>query len=188
MANITEILGTDSVSASRPVINTNFELLNDELASIMAYLDPTTGILSGVINVTTQELNITAGGSSIATINSSGASFDVDSTFNGAIIMDGKIVKSSAVGSPASATTNNAPTSIAAGTYFVNANFTIPVGDEGQEVTLINVGSNSISVIAAAGASLAATSIALDGANSTVTLRCFNNTWYVVGSHIATIS
>ena len=69
MANITEILGTDSVSASRPVINTNFELLNDEIASIMAYLDPTTGILSGVINVTTQELNISAGGSSIATIN-----------------------------------------------------------------------------------------------------------------------
>jgi len=188
MANITEILGTDSVSASRPVINTNFELLNDEIASIMAYLDPTTGILSGVINVTTQELNISAGGSSIATINSSGATFDVDTTFNGATIMDGKIIKSSAVCSTSTATTNNAPTSIAAANYFVNANFTIPAGDEGQEVTLFNIGSTSISVIAAAGVSLAATSIALDDANSSVTLRCFNNTWFVVGSHIATIS
>lgn len=184
MANITEILGTDSVSTSRPIINTNFELLNDELASIMAYLDPTTGILSGVINVTTQELTL----SGIASINSTGATFDVDATFNGATIMDGKIVKSSVVGSPASATTNNAPTSIAAANYFINANFTIPAGDEGQEVTLFNVGSGSISIIAAAGVSLAATSIVLDDANSSVTLRCFNNTWYVVGSHIATIS
>ena len=40
--------------------------------------------------------------------------------------MDGKIVKSSAVGSPASATTNNAPTSIAAGTYFVSLDLSNP--------------------------------------------------------------
>ena len=42
MANITEILGTDSVSSLRPVINSNFELLNDELASITSLLDPNT--------------------------------------------------------------------------------------------------------------------------------------------------
>ena len=45
MANITEILGTDSVSSLRPVINSNFELLNDELASITSItslLDPNT--------------------------------------------------------------------------------------------------------------------------------------------------
>ena len=46
MANITEILGTDSVSSSRPTINNNFELLNDELASVTALLNPTTSVLS----------------------------------------------------------------------------------------------------------------------------------------------
>jgi len=45
MANITEILGTDSVSSSRPIINTNFELLNDELASVISLLNPTTQVL-----------------------------------------------------------------------------------------------------------------------------------------------
>ena len=48
MANITEILGTDSVSSSRPVINSNFELLNDELATVTSLLDPTTAVLSGL--------------------------------------------------------------------------------------------------------------------------------------------
>jgi hypothetical protein len=43
-------------------------------------------------------------------------------------------------------------------------------------------------LLTAAGVSLGATSIALDGLNSTVTLRCFSNTWYVVSSHAATIS
>ena len=61
MANITEILGTDSVSSSRPVINSNFELLNDELASVVALINPTTGVLSGLTSATTQQLNVVDG-------------------------------------------------------------------------------------------------------------------------------
>ena len=61
MANITEILGTDSVSSSRPVINSNFELLNDELASVTGLLDPTTAVLAGLTNATSQELNVVNG-------------------------------------------------------------------------------------------------------------------------------
>ena len=155
MANITEILGTDSVSSSRPVINTNFELLNDELATITSFLDPTTGILSGLLSLTSQAATISAGGTSIANIDINGATFDVDATFNNALIVDGKLVKSGAVGSATAATTNNAPTSIEATTYFVGANFTIPAGDEGQEVTLISLASASVSIQAAAGAALA---------------------------------
>jgi hypothetical protein len=187
MANITEILGTDSVSSSRPVINTNFELLNDELATITAYLDPTTGILSGLINATTQAINI-ASGTPIASIDINGANFEVDAAFNGALTINEKLVKSSIVGTPAAPTTSNAPVSIEAATYFVNANFAIPAGLDGQEVTLINRASGAISILPGSGASLSVTAISLDGLNATVTLRCFNTLWFVIGSHNTTIS
>ena len=90
MANITEILGTDSVSSSRPVINSNFELLNDELSSITALLDPTTATLTNVASVSAGALQLTSGGSSIASINTTEAAFEVDSTFNGALKIGGK--------------------------------------------------------------------------------------------------
>lgn len=183
MANITEILGTDSVSSSRPVINSNFELLNDELASITALLDPTTSTLSNVTSVATDELSVTGA----ATITATAATFSVDATFNAAIKMGEKIVKSGTVGSAAIPSTDYAPASIAAGTYFVDGNFTIPAGLEGQEVTII-CKTTSLNILAAAGVSLAVTSILLAGQNATVTLRCFNNTWFVISSYNATIA
>lgn len=183
MANITEILGTDSVSSSRPVINSNFELLNDELASITALLDPTTSTLSNVTSVATGELTVTGA----ATITTAAATFSVDATFNAAIKMGEKIVKSGTVGSAAIPSTDYDPVSIAAGTYFVDGNFEIPGGPEGQEVTII-CKTTSLNVLAGAGASLAVTSILLAGQNATVTLRCFNNTWFVISSYNATIA
>lgn len=183
MANITEILGTDSVSSSRPVINSNFELLNDELASITALLDPTTSTLSNVTSVATGELTVTGA----ATITATATTFSVDATFNAAIKMGEKIVKSGTVGSAAIPSTDYAPFSIAAGTYFVDGNFTIPAGLEGQEVTII-CKTTSLNILPAAGVSLAVTSILLAGQNATVTLRCFNNTWFVISSYNATIA
>ena len=71
MANITEILGTDSVSSSRPTINSNFELLNDELASVIALLNPTTSVLSGLTSATTSALTVNDG-TNLLVANSSG--------------------------------------------------------------------------------------------------------------------
>ena len=139
MANITEILGTDSVSSSRPVINSNFELLNDELSSITALLDPTTQTLSNVASVSAGELSLTSGGSSIASINTTEATFEVDTTFNGAFKVGGKLIKNGVVGSFATPSIDNAPVSIEASTYFVANTFTLPEGEEGQgnqEVTI----------------------------------------------------
>lgn len=186
MANITEILGTDSVSSSRPTINSNFELLNDELATITALLDPTTSTLSGLTSISAASLNLISG-SVIASITASDATFNVDSTFTGALKAAGKIIKSGTVGSMATPTTVLAPTSIAASAYFIGGNFTIPVGVDGQEVTII--ANTACTVTAAApGAQLAATSISLDGLNSTVTLRCFSTIWYVIAAHNTTIA
>tara|TARA_B110000858_G_C17796265_1_gene472559 strand:- start:449 stop:1030 length:582 start_codon:yes stop_codon:yes gene_type:complete len=193
MANITEILGTDSVSSSRPVINSNFELLNDETASITALLDPTTSTLQSVGLSSISSITL-VDGASIASIASGGATFEVDTTFNGALNIGGSLIKNGIVGSPAIPTAQNNPASISASTYFVgnSTTFTLPAtGEEGQEVTLINKSAAAVTIQVAIGAALGVTSIELQGApviNSSVTLRCFGATWYVIGSYSATIA
>jgi hypothetical protein len=187
MANITEILGTDSVSSSRPIINSNFELLNDELASVTALLNPTTLTLSGLASVSTASLTVAQSGINLLLINNLGAVFNTAATFAASAKFGGTLIKSGVVGTAAIPTTQATPTSITAITYFVDTNFTLPEAVDGQEVTVINVGSGSKSILAGIGASLAAASIALLALNSTVTLRCFNNRWYVIASHNTTI-
>lgn len=182
MANITEILGTDSVSSSRPTINSNFELLNDELASVIALLNPTTAVLSGLTNVTTNALTINNGGN-LLTVSNAGAQFDTAATFASNISLGARIAKPGVSGSATVAAANLAPTAITKGTYFIDNAFTLPADVDGTEVTLINTAAGSVSVTAGAGASLAGgATIALSEANSTITLRCFENTWYVIGS------
>lgn len=184
MANITEILGTDSVSSSRPVINTNFELLNDELASVISLLNPTTQVLSGVSNITTAAITVSQNNLSLLQVNGNGGVINTDFTFNNAITMGGKIIKSGVIGEPAG-TGNLSPTSIEYSTYFIAGDFTLPSASDGQEVTIIAAASAAI--LTGAGVTLGATSIVLDGANSTVTLRCFSDKWYVVSSYATTI-
>ena len=187
MANITEILGTDSVSSSRPIINANFELLNDELASVTALLNPTTLTLSGLASVSTSALTVAQGGVNLLLVNNLGAVFNTAATFNSPLTAGSSLVKSGVLGSATAPTTQVAPTAITAATYFVDANFTLPEAVDGQEVTIINVSADSKSILAAAGAQLGAASVALNGSGSTVTLRCFNDIWYVIASHNTTI-
>lgn len=187
MANITEILGTDSVSSTRPVINSNFELLNDELASVTALLNPVTGVLSGLTSATAQQLSV-VDGTTLFVVNSSGAQIGTAATFTSAATFGGTIIKSGVAGSATDATQQLTPSSLNKSTYFIAGNFGIPVGVDGQEVTLINVASATVMIQPVNGSEIAASTIALNEANSTVTLRCFNSKWYVVGSHNTTIS
>ena len=191
MANITEILGTDSVSLSRPVINSNFELLNDELASITSLLDPNTSTLTNVESIDTKALTITSNSTTIANITSSSALFNVAATFSDDLNVGGRLFKNGIVGSSTVPTTVTAPLKITATTYFVDNNFTLPTAPEGQEVTIINKSAAVISILTAVGVDLSVSSIQLDGAptvNATVTLRCFENRWYVIGSYGTTIA
>ena len=187
MANITEILGTDSVSSTRPVINSNFELLNDELASVTALLNPVTGVLSGLTSATAQQLSV-VDGTTLFVVNSSGAQIGTAATFTSAATFGVSIIKSGVAGSATAFTNNSTPSSLNKSTYFIAGNFGVPVGVDGQEVTFINVASATVMVQGNNGAEIGAATIALNEANSTVTLRCFNSKWYVVGSHNATIS
>mgnify|MGYP000229856023 CR=1 FL=1 len=187
MANITEILGTDSVSSSRPIINTNLELLNDELASITALLNPTTLALSGIALIETSAITVAQGGTNIMLVNNLGTSFGKPAIFADTTKIGASLQKSGVTGTKATPAANLAPTSIVTSSYFIGSTFTLPAADPGQELTLINTASVSVPVIAAADASIAATSIALIGLNSTITLRCFESVWYVISSHNANI-
>ena len=98
----------------------------------------------------------------------------------------GSIVKSGVSGSASAPVA--APTTIDKGTYFMNGNYDIPAGVDGQEVTLINKSGGAATVTSSGTVNLGAASISLDGNNSTITLRCFENVWYVISAHACTIS
>ena len=196
MANITEILGTDSLSSSRLTINSNFTALNDEIADITSLVDPVTSTIAGIDSVAAESINLSylQGGSTlpIVSIDSTGAVFSVATDFASDVDVQKKLQKSGVVGAGGSGngSTAAAPTSIDAATYFSGVAMALPVGAEGQEVTIISTAGSAIAITAGTGVSLGATSISLDGLNSSVTVRFFssNNTWYVIGSHAATIS
>jgi hypothetical protein len=196
MANITEILGTDSLSSSRLTINSNFTALNDEIADITSLVDPVTSTITGIDSISAESINLSylnSGSSSpILSIDSTGAVFSVATDFAEGVDVQNKLQKSGVVGAGGSGngTTVGAPTVIDASTYFSGVALTLPVGAEGQEVTIISTASAPIAITAGTGVSLGVTSISLDDLNSSVTVRFFssNNTWYVIGSHAATIA
>ena len=162
------------------------------MASITALLDPTTSTLSNVASISTSALTLTSGGSAIASITTGGASFSVATTFSADLKISGKLIKNGIVGSYGVPSAVIAPVAITATTYFVENGFTLPAATaEGQEVTIINRSAVAIDIQTAVGVDLSVSSIQLDGAptvNATVTLRCFENRWYVIGSYGATIA
>ena len=135
MASITTILGTDSVSSSRIVLNNNFAALNQELANI-----------AGLLNTSTQTLNLTGlitGGT--LTINNGTDLFKVGSlsiesnlpiNFNQDANIKGGLVHSPAI-------ITSTPLEYGYTTYLLDVNdfageVFLPVAKNGQEITLIS--------------------------------------------------
>jgi hypothetical protein len=56
--SVTEILGTDSLSGSRLVINDNFNILASEINAIETYFNPTAGTITNLNDVKTQSLRV----------------------------------------------------------------------------------------------------------------------------------
>jgi len=189
MANITEIQGTDSLSSSRITINNNFSALNDDLANVIDILDPIAANITGLSSITTEAANVVAGGTQVATLNSTTATFGVESVFNQEVVLASSIRKSGVVGSAASPlnTTNNAIVSIEAATYIVNANFSLPNGVDGQEVTIISESAAQIVLNTNTG-NIGAQLVTLPNRNSNITLRFFGSKWYIVAHFGANIT
>jgi hypothetical protein len=182
MANITQILGTDSVSSSRVVINDNFTAINSDLADI-----------AGLLNVTNQSIAL-SGSAAFGSVN----------------VAAGKVVISNTALTSTVPTAINAKFTLGAGSNlsvkniasgdlpnanaFVHAIYKIDgttvtsvnlnIGDEGQEIFLLSDNASvAVSVTNIAGV----TSLTI-GANGGVSLKFAGTKWFIVGSHGATIA
>ena len=197
MANITEILGTDSLSSSRLTINSNFTAVNDEIADITALIDPTTATIAGIDSITAESLTLTTiisqSQTQLLAVDSSVADFGVATNFNEevdlkkAVLMSGKL----GAGGSGNGSQSTTPSFAAVSTFFADVNITLPVGSDGQVVTIISTNSSGVAVAGSANAAIGATSISLPNVNSSVTLKFFagaNPTWYIIAAYDATIS
>lgn len=72
--SVTEILGTDSLSGSRLVINDNFNVLASEINSMEVYFAPSAGTITNLNNVSTEALRV---GLSTILLDISGGTFDI---------------------------------------------------------------------------------------------------------------
>lgn len=148
MASITTILGTDSVSSSRIVINNNFAALNSELADIAALFDTNAQTLTLTGLVTGGTLKVNNGTIDTFKVNNADAEVNVPTTFNQDLIIGNALIHSVYY----NATTLPAANAYVYTTYILDATapafaspVTLAAADHGQEITLIaNGGSINI--------------------------------------------
>lgn len=178
MANITLILGTDSVSSSRVTINDNFSNINAELADIAGVLD------------TTNETITLAGAAAFGALNVASGKFIVNNTsanVNTPLTVAGRFTASADVKysirkiGPLSGTTDLPASGAFLHTTYVVDSVAIPsvtlnAGDEGQEIMIISAGGAlNVSTTNISGA----TSITLND-KATLKLRCVDALWHIV--------
>ena len=186
MATIYTIKGTDSISSSRLNINDNFDNLNTELGSIVAFFNVSAGNLNlagtvAVATVTTTG-NITATGTLTATGQSS---------LSG-VTNSGKLVHSVVSGTTLP-TAGNWDYSTYQVTLTGALALAVNNGDEGQEVVIKAIGTVNqvLTLTPAGGGGGGVTTIALTVGvigKDTVTLRYINSKWSVLSYGLATLA
>ena len=77
--SVTEILGTDSLSGSRIVINDNFNILANEINSMEVYFSPSAGTITNLNNLQTDALRV---GLSTVRLDINASTFDIISNVN----------------------------------------------------------------------------------------------------------
>lgn len=185
MASITQILGTDSLSSSRIILNDNFSALNTELSQISTLLNTTAQTLSLSGNVRGGSLTVNNGSINTLSVTTSDATFNVETSFDAHVNLQKGVVYSVAGGGepvPELPTTGGWEHS----TYIMNAaSFTTPVilaaAREGQEITLIPSG-DSITFDFSNNTGGDTASITL-AANKAMTLRYISSSWYVISKN-----
>jgi hypothetical protein len=187
MANITEILGTDSLSSSRITINGNFSSLNNELADISTILDTTTSTIAGLSSVSSETITIQNGGTQILNANTNAFQIFVSADFDKEVSLGGRLIKNGVNGTAVAPinTGSNAlnPSTAEYTTYIINDDANLPAGLQGQEITIVNEAVASIAITG----NLGATTLTLDSTNANVTLRFIGSKWYVISYVGATI-
>jgi len=187
MANIQQILGTDSISASRTVINDNFSAINAELVDILSYLDTTNLTLSGMSLVETDQLTVP----NVADLSAGGNVFYVAAEFSASLEASAAFYRSgfvSVTSFPASLTSVHS-------TIILDASaspFNLPVGAaDGHEITIVAGAALASAITDAATKILGAPSdVDFEGNGATITLRYSSalSLWIVISSYNTTIA
>lgn len=77
--SVTELLGTDSLSGSRLVLNDNFNILTSEINAMEVYINPTAGTILNLNNLQTEALRV---GLSTILLDINASTFDVLTNVN----------------------------------------------------------------------------------------------------------
>jgi len=203
--NTTEILGTDSISGSRIVINDNFSILRDEINSIEAFIDPDSGTIDGLNSLTTLELRVGPAGNYYFELTGTGFDINTPLSLNANLNITGLISHDSF-----GLLNENAFLGIATVNPLVGfANYSIlhtstadfiielGAGNPGQEVSffLEQKGGGSVIIQATTGTvfiiDVVNNRVSLDQIGSTLTMRYVldstnNGAWYIISAFNAT--
>jgi len=205
---LTTILGTDSLTASRPIINDNFSILKDEINSLESYIDPDTGTIDGLASLQTTELYVGPTTNYLMQINSTTFNINTDVNFisptstvkfSGLIAHDSfAILNASVTNSPYTMPSIGVRNYSVINTETSQYDIYVPDGIPGQEVTFFCENISAAINLEQAGSSsfvLGGTlsTISLDSIGSTVTLRFMtdssgNEAWYIVSSYNVTLT
>ena len=184
MASITTILGTDSVSSSRIVINNNFSALNTQLGNFAAVLNTTNQTLSLAGEIKGGSFRANNGAIDTLVVSATDITANVEATFNEKVTLQNALVLMVEEG-----ITTIPATGFNASTYILDA-FTspilLPAAENGQSITLIaGNGAIDLDVTNIAGATVI--NIAENG-SITLLYSAINSLFYVVSAMNTTVT
>lgn len=181
MANITNILGTDSVSSSRVIINDNFASINNELADIAGVLDTTNETISlsgaaafGSVNIANNKV----------IMNATAFTTTLPTTINNKFTLGGASVQSIK-----NVNTGDLPLAGQFAHYIYNidgtavTNVNLNTADAGQEIVIVAEGGD-VTVDPTNIAGVTGLTVLNHGA---ISLKFLGTSWYIAGSYNCTI-
>lgn len=187
MANITQILGTDSLSSSRIILNDNFSELNTGLSAIEALLDTSNQNLTLTGKVISGELEVFNGSIKFAVTPTQIIS-NVEAKYTADVVLQKGISYETSSSPGSGVTTIPAINQYDESTYFVDSTaFPNPISlfaaQEGREVTFIADGGDVTFAVSGANSPIAGHSsdiVVLQ--DRTITLRYYGSSWYVISN------
>lgn len=188
MANITQILGTDSLSSSRIILNDNFSNLNTGLSAVESLLDTSNQTLSLIGKISGGELEINNGTINTLSVTSTQVVHNVESKFTANVLLEKSIAKKASSSAASAITTQPTINQYEESTYFINANslttISLFAAQEGREVTFIPVGGSVTFEVNGANAPISGYTTDIIVADSrTITLRYYGSSWYVISNN-----
>lgn len=187
MASITTILGTDSVSSSRIVINNNFNALNTELGTVASLLNTTAQTLTLTGEIKGGTLKVFNGSLNTLEVTASDITARVETTFTDKVLIQKALVLNIA-------SVTVFPTTYEASTYILDASvltaasYILPATDDGIEVTFVAENAGTITLDQTNIAGVTALVVINQGGSVTLRYSVTNSEYYVVSAMNATVT